>query len=459
MPTTPIDWLPILTARLDSRRPRITLLRSYTNGDAPLPEAGQNVRAAWSAFQKKARTNFGALVVDALAERLICNGVRVGASNKDDDRARQIWRENRMDIAVSDTIRDMLTVSIGYMVVGKDANGRPVITSEQPEFMYAATDPLRPWVARAGVKVWRDIDEERDFAYVWVKGSRQKFSRSIFVTPDQLPSRIYETAAGGWKVDGEPEFYTGNPPIVVFENHDSMGEFEAHIDILDRINKDLLDRLVTMAMQAFRQRYLEGGLPKIDENGAPIDYASIFTPAPGALWDLPDGVSLKETQESAQSIVAMLSATKDDIRDLGAVTRTPLPMLAPDGQNQSATGSENAKEGLVLKGKDRIARIKPSLNEVMTIALRVEFPDFAEVVSCGFADPTNVTTAEKYDAAVKAKAAGVPWRTIMISILGFSADEVDTMEVERDEELIALAAASAAALPTQPQKVPVAVAA
>lgn len=437
-PTTPEEWLPVLTSRLDHRRTRIALLRSYTNGNAPLPEGGANVRAAWEAFQKKARTNLGSLVVDALAERLICNGVTVGQSQNDDDTARTIWRNNRMDVAISDTIRDMLTVSIGYMVIGS-YEGQPVVTSELPEFMYAATDPLRPWVARAAVKVWRDIDVEKDYAYVWVPGLRQKFERPTFQTPDPSTRTVWSSAAGGWTlVEGSDERYRGAPPVVVFENHDCMGEFEPHLDILDRINKDILDRLVTTAMQAFRQRYLEGGLPPADENGNAIDYSAIFTPAPGALWDLPDGVTLKETQESAQSIMAMLSTAKDDIRDLAAVTRTPIAMLVPDGQNQSAAGSEFAKEGLVMKARDRIARIVPSLNEVMSIALRVVNPEFADVVNVGFSDPTHVSFAEKYDAAVKAKSADVPWRTRMISILGYSADEVDTMQTELEEERLAL---------------------
>jgi hypothetical protein len=444
-PTTPEEWLPILTKRLDARRPRIDRLRSYVNGNAPLPEAGKNVRASWLEFQAKARTNFGALVVDALAERLICNGVMVGQSDQDDDRARQVWRENRMDIAVSDTIRDMLTVSIGYMVVGRDANGRPVVTSEQPEYMYAATDPLQPWIARAGVKVWRDEDAQEDYAYVWASGQRQKFSRPMYENPNGRTKKLLTKASGKW-VAGGTEDYLGAPPIVVFENHDGTGEFEPHTDILDRINKGLLDRLVTTAMQAFRQRAVEGGLPKEDENG-PIDYASVFVPAPGALWDLPEGIKIWESQESSQGIIAMLNAVKDDIRDLGAVTRTPLPMLVPDGANQSAAGSEFSKEGLVMKGKDRIARIKPSLNEVLTIALKVIDPEFKETVSSSFADPTNVTTAEKYDAATKAQAVGVPWRTIMIDILGFSAEQVDEMSVQREEEQLAAATPPAAPVP------------
>lgn len=442
-PTTPDEWLPVLTKRLDEGRTRIDLLRSYTNGNAPLPEAGSNLRAAWSAFQKKARTNLGELIIEAVAERIICNEITVGAvANADNDEARKIWVENRMPTALGDTVRDMLTVGIGYMVVGKSANGRPVITSEKPEFMYAATDPLRPWVARAAVKVWRDIDAEMDYAYVWVSGGRQKYERPMYDKPESARTRrlLTKTSGTSWIAVGDLDPYTGEPPVVVFQNHSDTGEFETHIDIIDRINKDTLDRLVTVAMQAFRQRYLEGGLPKTDADGNPIDYAAIFTPAPGALWDLPEGVTLKETQESAQSIMAMLSAEKDDFRNLAAVTRTPLAMLVPEGQNQSAAGSEFAKEGLITKSKDRIDRIKPAGSEVIARALKIVNAEFNEPVELGFADPTFVTFAEKHDANVKAKSGDVPWRTRMIDILGYSADKVDAMQTELEEERLAAAA-------------------
>lgn len=445
---TPEDWLPVLTRRLDDRRSRIDLLRSYTNGNAPLPEMGRNVRVAWERFQRKARTNFGDLIVEALAERLIPNGVRVGQASTDDDTARQIWRANRMDVAVADTIRDMLAVSVGYMVVGRDSFGRAVVTSEQPEYMYAATDPLRPWVARAAVKVWRDLDEQEDYAYVWASGARQKFHRPMHDTTARSGKKqIITRASGGWDPVGEPEVYDGAPPVVVFENHSAMGEFEPHTDLIDRINLVILQRMVTIAMQAFRQRAIKGSLPETvtgpDGSEKKVDWASVFSPAPGALWELPEGLEIWESQESAQSIQSMLNAVKDDIRDLSAVSRTPLPMVAPEGQNQSAAGAEFSKEGLVMKAKDRIARITPSLAEVMTIAMRVQNPEFEETVTVGFMDPTWVSYAEKYQAAVQAKAVDIPFRTRAITILGFTADEVDQMEIDMAAQELTLAATSA----------------
>ena len=111
MTKTPEEWLAYLTAKMDKERPRTDLLRSYTNGSSPLPEMGPNLAKAWLKFQRRARTNPGKLVVSALVDRLIPNGVTVGAS--EDSPAAQaavrIWRDNRLKVVFSDAIWDAAT--------------------------------------------------------------------------------------------------------------------------------------------------------------------------------------------------------------------------------------------------------------------------------------------------------------------------------------------------------------
>ena len=45
--------------------------------------------------------------------------------------------------------------------------------------------------------------------------------------------------------------------------------------------------------------------------------------------------------------------------------------------------------------------------------------------------PWLATEAERYDAASKAIAAGVPWRTVMASVLMFGPQAIARMEAER----------------------------
>jgi hypothetical protein len=65
-----------------------------------------------------------------------------------------------------------------------------------------------------------------------------------------------------------------------------------------------------------------------------------------------------------------------------------------------------------------------------------------------WASPERFSLAERYDAASKAQAAGVPWREVMLDILQFSPSVVERMNVSRHED--ALLAPEPLALPAGP---------
>jgi hypothetical protein len=431
MAVTPAEWLPVLAKRLDDRRARVDLLMSYVTGDAPLPEMNRATREAWQRFQREARTSFGLLVVEALTDRFVPNGVRVGGDDVSEATvaARRIFRDNRLSVVFPDAARDAFTCSVGYLIVGEDA-GKAVITAESPEYVTTAPDPLRPWVSRAAIKVWRDEDLRFDFAFVWANGERQKFARPM----NDRDSRPWKSAADGtWTPIGNPERYEGNVPVFALENKGGVGEFEPHIDILNRINRNLLQRLTTVAMQAFKQRMVEGGLPETDGAGNAMNWAQVFEPSPGALWDLPEGIKVSELADGSAGIMAMLQAEDADLRAFAAVTQTPLPMLMPDGANQSAEGAQFSREGLVLKAEDRVDRFKPALALALVYALRIEGISDVDDVEVLFEPAAYVTLSEKYAAAAQASGL-LAIRTIQRQILGMSQAAIAEDEVNRAAE-------------------------
>jgi hypothetical protein len=446
MAMSPDQWLDRLARRMDNSRSRLALLRSYMDGCAPLPEGAEGVREAYRAFQKKARTNVAELIVDAVGERIINAGFRVGESDSDDDQARSIWRRNRMQIGAGDTRRDMLGLGCGYNMVWPGPDGA-VITSERPEQVYTEHDPRRPDMVRAGVKVYRDDVAGVDVAYVHLPGAVFPFMRDAVKDYDGTPRPI-TTVSGGWKAAGSGQA-TGldMTAIVPYQNRGGLGEFEPHVDILDRINWVILQRLVITAMQAYRQRATKGDLPEVDEQGRPIDYAEMFKPGPGALWQLPDGVELWESQVT--DLTSVLMSAKDDFGHLAAVTRTPMAMLMPDGQNQSAEGASFAKEGLIFKSGDRVQRVAAADSLTMGLALAIERGQSSPVDCEALYLPVErQSLAERYDAASKAGPAGVPWRTVMTDVLQFPADQVDRMETERASDALLTAALAPPVAPT-----------
>lgn len=444
MALSPDQWLDRLTRRMDERAPRLATLRSYMDGCAPLPEGAEGCRDAYKDFQKKARTNFGELIVDAVCERMLLSGFSVNGESEDDDRLRTIMRRNHLNIGLADVFRDMVGLSAGYLIVSEDEPRKARVTCERPEQVITEQSARRPDLVRAGLKVYRDDVEGYDVAYLHIPGVVHTYYRPLLDVGgrDVRLSRIY----GDWTQAGSEETGLKFVPIFPLLNRGEFGEFETHTDVLDRINWNILQRLVITAMQAYRQRATKGDLPSEDQDGNEIDYAEMFKPGPGALWQLPDGVELWESQQT--DISAILNANKDDITHLAAVTRTPLPTLIPDGANQTAEGAAFAREGLIFKTEDRIARAGAALELAMGAALAIEsgLDTPVDGVEALWQPAERRSLAERADSATKAQ--DLPWRTRMTDIWGYSADRVDQMETERAADALN-SALSQPPMPTQ----------
>jgi len=110
-----------------------------------------------------------------------------------------------------------------------------------------------------------------------------------------------------------------------------------------------------------------------------------------------------------------------------------------------------AREGLVFKTTDRLVQAGESWEQVMSLAFlfakdekRAKRSDM-EIL---WASPERFSLAERYDAATKASAVGVPWRTIMTEVLQYSPQAVERMEAERATDTLLAPAPSPAPVST-----------
>lgn len=422
VPSKPEEWLRRLGDELANKQSRVTRLRSYTNGNAPLPEGAENMRDAYREFQRKARTNLGEIVVDGVQERMVPAGFRIGDSREMDADANRIWADNQLDVFSGDVHTDMLAVGHGFSIVGPGSDG-PVITCEDPANIAALYDPLRPTRIRAALKMYRDSVAGKDCAFLYLPGRVYPFAKD---SPDGGTFDV-----GGLLSDGTMvELPDDMMPVVPFINRGrGRGEFETHTDTLDRINYLTLQVLVLVALQAFRQRAIKGfNGDEVDENNEAVDYSSAFRPGPGALWLLPEGADIWESQYT--DVTPVLTAIKDSIRMFAVETRTPISMLLPEGANQSAEGANASREDLWFKAKDRNERAKYGWNEVMRMALTLDGKRPSGSITTEFLAPERLTLSEKADAASKLQAF-VPWPSLMRSIMQYAPDEITRMQQER----------------------------
>jgi hypothetical protein len=473
---SPKDWLNVLTRRVDFGWARIELLRSYVDGNAPMPQMSKNTREAWEKFQREARTNWGALIIESVVNRLIPNGITVGGEN-DSNLAKQahaIWKRNRLNSVFREWVRYGLTFRQSYLTVWKDDFGKALITADSPESMSVSVNPLRPWEVRAAVRWWRDLDLQEDRCIVWGPRSSQTFKRTLLSLnaptnpPNNMMYYLPVRLLGEWYPVNEEQVTDQPPPVVVYNNPIFSGEFETHIDLINRINREILERLTTAAMQAFRQRAIKAaagtsGLPTHDIRGNVIDWGRIFEPAPGAIWDLPPGIDIWESQPT--DIRQMLDACKDDIRQLSAMTSTPFPVLMPDNQNQTAEGADAARDAHIFKCGERLAEAKPGIEEALVLALKTEGANLSpekskdetedKVIEVLFKPVDRVTISEMYAAAQAASAAGESWPSIARNILGYSPEQIAQDELDKMNEAMraAMFAGNPAVPPTPPEGV------
>ncbi len=440
-------WLQKCARKLEARQARLNLLDDRLRGNPPLPEGAEGMRKAYQQFQKKSRTNFAELTVESRRERMTPSGVRTAAGNDDngDAEARKIWDDNGMDVEVADVLESMLGLGDGYMIVGgiDEDTGSPVITGEDPRQVVTIHDPAQQRKIRAGAKFFHDYDTDRDLAYLYLPGGFAETGRlfaQVWVAYRDVrrsaSNRRMKFSPGSWTWDEEltEELPIVPVPIVRFRNRRGVGEFEQHVDVLDRINHGVLNRMVIIAMQAFRQRAVKGDLPDTDESGNEIDYESLFRADPGALWELPEGIDIWESVQA--DLTPVLTAVAKDLEMYSAVTKVPLAQMVPSAAPQTAEGAALAKEGLIFVCEDRIKRANEALRDVMSLAFLIKEDEVRaerSKIEIMWVPPERRSLAERADAASKI-GDKVPKRTLRTDVLQFPPSAVARMELEDAQE-------------------------
>ncbi|MFI8976905.1 hypothetical protein ACIGO9_28765 [Nocardia asteroides] len=355
-----------------TRRERLDLLWSYYIGDAPLPTIADKYRETFREVMRKARPNYAIMAIDAMADRSVLRGVYTEA-DKDldgDDIARKVQEVSGFAAVQRDMQTWLFTLGEAYATIvpplpGAPTGSVPMLLAEDPRFCVGEPDPLNPRRLAGFVKVYIDRMANRQKAILFTPGQRHEFEREEGQFDPEFNMDQW-TKGDTTPMPGLEEY--GGIPAVKFTNKMGMGEFEGHIDLLDRITDSIMHRIVITAYQSFKQRAikgdLDGGADFTDSDSDSLirelsdaNLEDIFQADPGVLWVVPEGVDFWES--GSTDLTPLLLATRDDVKEFGVCTRIPMHMLAPDGVNQSAEGATTMREGLIDKIADRQARQEP----------------------------------------------------------------------------------------------------
>jgi len=395
----------MMLKKLAKEQMHLNELERYYNGDAPLPEGAEGQSRAYRRFQRKSRLNMAQLAVSAVRERMKIAGFRTGAEDDEngDQVARRAWKSNKLDVLSADLHTSFLKFGKAYAIVGfPEGREYPLVTVEDCRQVYCLTSAEDDTNVEAAVKVFTDYGMH--YAYFYYADEMQVFVK-------KTDTSIFDK----------------------FTNADERGEYEPFLDIIDRINHMILQRLIIATTQAFKQKYIKGDFPTHDPDGNEIDYNGLFESAPGAMWMLPPDADIGEMDQT--SMQDILTAVRADIQDFAAVTRTPMHYLSPDGANQSAEGAALAREGLVFKTEDRINRATVGWSKVMSLMFkymgdqeRAQLLDLEPI----WKPAERYSLSERADANTKFQ--DIPFRSRMSMIGQFTPAEVAEMESERASE-------------------------
>lgn len=438
-------WMSRLWKKLQADQARFDLLQAYYEGRPPLAWGSEQTKSRFYRFQQTSRTNFAALIVQAEVERMGLRSVTTAAdSDSDGDEvAWQLVTGNDLDISFPDAARMAKRFGRSYLLTSTPEEGErlAVITAEDPRMMVVEADPVNPRRVKAAFKLFHDSAAGLDVAMLWLPGEKHVAVRERTATaarPNRSggvlgitdPVKVAFSAAAFDVRPQEPdgagdpywsETYTSRKvPVQELRNRDGVGEYELHIDLLDRLNHQNLMLMVIVTMQAFKQRGIEQSadpavaeLEERDESGQVIDYNDLFEAGPDAMWLLPPGAKIWESGQA--ELQGLLSAIKADMLKLSAVTRTPMMMFTPDAATQTAEGAQKQDQGLVFKAEEFLRAAGRAL--AFNIALAFEYmndPSRSDpaTVEVNFLPVERYSLAEKGSASAQASTV-LPFEMIM----------------------------------------------
>jgi hypothetical protein len=427
------QWRDVLLVELMQRQTQLWLHFAYYEGDHPLPRAPKQALDAYRRLLKQSRTNWMQLIVDAVAERLSVVGFRFGDQGGDSD-AWMIWQANHMDADAELAQTDALTCGVNYVSVWPDdANPTGVsIQVEHPSQTIVAYDPNHRRDRIAAVKAWDDPQ----WLHCWLTTATESIEwaaeRRARPTANEQPMSYFGGAS--WELVSYDANPLGEVPIVELRpwprtqpltigRLPGRSEMDGVVDVQDRINTTILNRMIATEYAAFRQKWATGltlptardpvtGEEIIDSLGNPM-HQSPFEIAVDRLLVAEDA-DVKFGEFSESDLKGYIDSVDDDVAHLAAITKTPPHYLLGKIVNASGDALKAAETGLVSKVRRRASHFGEAWEEVMRLAFSAKGDpravDFqAETI---WADFETRSEGELVDALVKMSSLGVPYEVL-----------------------------------------------
>lgn len=420
-------------------RPPLDVLSDYRAGDPPLRA---DIHSGWKPyvrqFVRMGRLNQADLIISSTGSRLQLRDFRTAAADDEfgDLIARNIMRANNLKVKAREVHDLVLTMGDAYAITTPPTGSQrhALITEEDPREVITAHDPATGEYL-AALKLFRDEWDSEDVAYLYLPGRIRRARRKGPSVIHNGPHR-FDSKSWAWDDKADVPVPDNLIPVTRFRNRDGVGEFEYHLDTLDRINDKIFDEWWIAKIQAFRQRAVKN-LPELDEEtGEEIDYSDMFTASPDEMWQVPADVDFWES--TAVDLTPITAAIEKDRQRLASVLSVPMHTVTPDAANGSAEGASTMKEEHTFKCEDRRDRFDGSWARVMSLALLFENErerSAIEQIEPQWAPIERYSLAQKAEAAAKAPKS-LPVEIIQRDIWQYPPSEIPELRKLRGSDML-----------------------
>jgi hypothetical protein len=422
-------------------RPGLDLLAAYRRGDPPL----NNVHTGWKpyirAFIRTGRLNIADLLISSTRNRMNLRGFRTAAADDEfgDVSASAIIRGNGLKVVAREVHDMLLSYGDSYTITTPPSKKRGEtvsrITAEDPRQVITADDPLTG-LPKVGLKAFRDDWDAEDLAYLYLPDGKIRVARHKGKTT--FTDGRFRFDEKNWFFDDKMNDDTpgGLFPVTHFQNERGVGEFEEHLDTLNRINDKIFNEWWISKIQAFRQRAVKN-LPDVDEEtGEEIDYSGMFTASPDEMWQVPGDVEFWES--TPVDLGPIVTSIQKDLERLAAAKSQPLHTVTPDAANGSAEGASLMREEHLYKVEDRLDRVGHSWAHTIAKAFAFqgdrERADVAQIDAI-WGPIERFSLQQKADAASKVNGI-LPVEAIWTDVLQYAPDEVPNLRALRGRDML-----------------------
>jgi len=412
----------------------------------PAMPAAADYSPAFERMRRQARGAWARLVVDAIAERLVVQGVQTTQGEAADAEAWRLLQVNRIDSDQRDVHTEALITGVSYVSVAGSGD-QVSITPETCLEVAHLSVPGDRRVVDAAIKVmplnegWLCEVYTADFTASWTAQYR-----------DQRRTPLLDGARAPWEDLAVVSNDLGAIGVVPFENRPTvatagLSELDELVPIMERIQELELAKLIGVYTITFPQKWATGLRVERDEAGRPV---KPFESGPMRLWATTSSEA-RFGAFPAGEIGQYLRAIDDEVAELAAISRVPSYYLVQSdlANPPSAESLVTSETGLLTKCLDRQRSYGESWEQVVRIAARAAGETaLAEDLELEvlWHTPERRNPAVIADAATKLQAVGVPTESVW-AFLGYSPQAIARMRVEAESQAIREAAAAAAALP------------